>query len=190
MNCSLSFKIENYVYIVLSIFSFLIAEPIYEEIICDSLPNEEVNKLDSPDKIPDLKPVPRGRKLPSIPTSSTETPSFLELHNNRLKSCDFEDLQSNTVEENEPNFQKRPEEERIHSTNKIIVTGFKKTTSLDSMVYFFENKRKSGGDDVIGKKLNSHPDSLVLEFEDHSGNINILSQPTFLLKYAFDDASY
>ena len=64
-------------------------------------------------------------------------------------------------------FAKQQEE----ATNKIIVTGFKESSYLESLGFFFENKRKSGGDEIVTSKLLKDPDAFIIEFCDSSGRL-------------------
>ena len=156
--------------------------------VYDEIPADMVLSLDQ-DVI--LRHPIQRRKLPPIPSRDRKTLSSegkqhaLETGGDRrslpadiapkpLQTTEAVDPQSpkqmlfndgEKISSNKENYAKRKEEE----TNKIIVTGFKDTSSLEGLGFFFENKRKSGGDEIVKSDLIKDPDAFIIEFRDSSG---------------------
>ena len=150
------------------------AEPLYEEIPADAI-QDNIKPVNVPTERP-LSSV-QGRKLPYLPTEKkkTKTMHYRKSHksmdivedpNDSASKVPIETSEERLGEVEETNEDLR--EER-HTTNKIIVTGRKETTSLENLTFFFENKRKTGGDDTVNVELKTDPDAVIIEFRDSSG---------------------
>ena len=131
-----------------------------------------------------LPPVPpQGRKPPS-PGANQDSlntvgdrrslPTSIEQHVSQKKADafiksrrHFSCADGEKLDKTEETGAKQKEE----ATNKIVVTGFKESSSLESLGFFFENKRKSGGDDIVTSKLIKDPDAFIIEFRDGSGRL-------------------
>ena len=51
--------------------------------------------------------------------------------------------------------------EEVEDKLTIIVSGLKSTTTKDTVLYYFENSRRSGGGEVLNVDFNQHGDAVV-----------------------------
>ena len=109
-----------------------------------------------------------GRKLPPIPGSDTEKNKVsLERSEDPLNEEQTSDLKKGG--NSSSSFKDVLVKEQKETTNKIMVTGFRETTTLESLEFFFENKRRSGGGAIVRTELKTDPQGLIIEFEDNTG---------------------
>ena len=124
---------------------------------------------DSKQLSPSTKQVPHTvgdrRSLPlDISLREAKHTEDVNIKSRRSLSC----IESEKDHIDEDKRAKRKEE----ATNKIMVTGFKSSSSLESLGFFFENKRKSGGDEIVKSYSIEDPDAFIIEFRDSSGKLS------------------
>ena len=64
-------------------------------------------------------------------------------------------------------FEKEEEDHSVENTEEvedkltIIVSGLRSTTTKDTVLFYFENSRRSGGGEVLNVDFNEHGDAVV-----------------------------
>lgn len=70
-----------------------------------------------------------------------------------------------------PQVQDDPRSEESKGLNTISVRGLTSTTSTETLMNYFENKRRSGGGNVENVRLDSKKEVFFVTFEDPQGTV-------------------
>ncbi|XP_078312815.1 protein mono-ADP-ribosyltransferase PARP14-like [Crassostrea virginica] len=66
---------------------------------------------------------------------------------------------------------------RVPVSNCICVSGFSQNTSESTLEYYFENERKSGGNEVTGVNFNKEDNTCLIYFKDHTVCEKVCQRP-------------
>jgi hypothetical protein len=80
------------------------------------------------------------------------------------------------------------------SCRTILVTGLSSDVTKDALELYFENKKKTGGGEIVSAAINEKKMEVIIEFKEHEGILLKLShldkKKSYYMYYTFFSSSY
>jgi hypothetical protein len=143
--------------------SFSVAENIYDVIDEEKLKSLRHNSVSDSARSSAPPPAPPRTRPPSKPRTTDTKKSRLSVYDDN----EYE----NNLKGNDNGKSEGAEE----SCRTILVTGLSSDVTKDSLELYFENRKKTGGGEIVSAVMNEKKMEVIIKFKEHKGILLKLS---------------